>query len=116
MKIEHLINNIIRPPVFNNEKLYMMKRLAEYNNIYNLNLLNHKSQKKYNLCPLLYSKYYTQRYIISRLHNDCEEIKDDEEILHYEFPKLLNNYKISSRNEFENNYLSIIKKFKNKFN
>jgi len=110
MKLNYFINNIIKPPAFNDEKLYMMKRLVEYNRIYYMNNLN-SLNKKYNLCPLLYSKYYTQRYIISRLHD--EKINDDEEIiLHYEFPKLLNNNKISSKNEFENNYLTIIKKFK----
>ena len=66
-----------------------------------------------NLYVLLYSRYYTTRYMVQQLPNPPKEPLEDDEQLKRKFRDLMKTPSLYvSRDEFENGYSNIIEKIK----
>lgn len=105
-KLKYGISNIIRPSFDKGE--YIRRRQLSYKNIYQLHSENMQiSNKCENLYTVLYSKYFTQRFIIQEIKKIDFGIEDDETLKQI-FKELLGR-EYASKTEFDNAYLQIIK-------
>ncbi len=101
--------NILRKPY--DEKEYVRRRQLTYKNLHQFHKNNDNSDIKLNnLYALMYSKYYTQRYIISEL-NDYDFTSEDDVQIKQSFKDILKKTYIN-KIEFENAYLDSIKRTK----
>ncbi len=95
------------------EKTHIRRRQLAYKNIYNLYKLNQKSNIKIDhLYIFMYSKYFTQRYILREKRIDSSFVDDDDEEIKSQFHKILQNQTIASPAELEEKYLEVVKDLK----
>lgn len=104
--LKYGLSNIIRPAFDKGE--YTRRRQLSFKNIYQLHNENMELDEKCNnLYVVLYSKYFTQRFIIQETEEILFGLEDDEQ-LKQRFKDMLKN-KYASKIEFDNEYLKIIK-------
>ena len=112
--LRYTLLNIIKRPIDPNH--YTRQRIIAYKNIYHLYALNrHARPKAKNLYVLLYSKYSTQRFVLTNRGLDpaAASTEEDDEAIKTKFRNLLDE-EIASAQEIEIRYLRVVEKLKTK--
>jgi hypothetical protein len=108
--LKYLLMNIIQKPSISDQAMFVTRRLLVYQNIYTIYRENRESDVKAdNLYTLLYSKYFTQRYIARTLYN--EDCRENDEDIKQNFRKILSD-QIASSADLNNRYLKYIETIK----
>jgi hypothetical protein len=106
--LKYRLLNILQQPLDHDH--YMTKRLIAYRLVYRIAKQNTTSQiKAHNLYALLYSKYYTTRYIMQAQNPDpiFDQVVNDE-ALQLQFRELLAHLP-DTQQEFDKKYLALVK-------
>ena len=110
--LKYILLNALKHPGVMNEKEYIRKRQLLYSRLYKTYQEKKRNEEKIsvtNLYAILYSKYYSQRYVIQELKK--EDFDEDDEAIKQKFKDLLDG-NIGSSTELENKYLAIISDLK----
>jgi hypothetical protein len=107
--LKYGLSNVIRPAFDKGE--YTRRRQLSFKNIYQLHDENMELEGKCNnLYVVLYSKYFTQRFIIQETEGIHFGLENDE-TLKQSFKEMLKK-KYASKIQFDNAYLNIIKELR----
>jgi hypothetical protein len=116
MKLKYSLLNIILQPSRSDRLIIQVhKRQLLYSrkNLFQLYIENKQSKvKAKNLYAVLYSKYYTQRFILQQQHEEEEEKVEDDFRIQQKMKEIFEDQSITNENEMENRYLDIIRKLK----
>lgn len=103
--LKYELMNVIRKSFEKDE--YIRRRQLSLKNLYRLHCGNFQSGKQCeNLHALLYSKYFTQRFILQETQK-MEFDSENDEKLKQNFKKMMEK-EYASKTEFENAYLNIV--------
>ena len=106
--LKYGLMNVIRPAFDKGE--YIRRRQLSYKNMYQLHSENVELDRPCkHLYALLYSKYYTERYILQETKGIVFDKEDDEQTKRRFEGMLRDAY--NGKIEFDNRYLSIVKDF-----
>lgn len=103
-----LLNNIKKPL---DQNTHVNRRRLAYKHLFTLYQQNQQSDvKARHLYVLMYSKYFTQRFIIREVHPDVEDtFEEDDEALKQAFHAIFSVPGIKTREELETRYLNAIR-------